>query len=366
MIDTLKVFTDDFEIRDNAQVFVQPATIDYETGEVRDFRLFRASNGQWVKGAKAFVNSPCYQLTIKPILNGDVESESGRDNVKMFIQSSLPKVLKGENYYALNDAETVESVKEIERDLQDRGVGVNFGECSLSRLDAFRVAVADNPFQTYSPLFRLLNAKRKRMIDYGTTFLWSNTQRELCVYDKGEEMRNRGITGGFPANSIRFEYRLLNSRVCKKETGARKVRDLVNNLDGIRDLYEKALTESIFSTDAENLVIVTAKELEHGLRGYALLYGNSFVSRFIRDFGAFQLSQLVGAETVKTVLESVLQERNKIWRQSKLFDEYRANFEYAVHADGKGETTLRDLYNELREKVLSPVSRGENRKGNRK
>ena len=353
MIDTLKVFTDDFEISDNAGVLIQPATIDYETGESRNYRLFRASNGKWVYGAKAIANTPNYQCTIKPMFRGEGESTG----VNLFIQTSLPKVMNGENYYSLSETETIESVKKLETDLQNRGIGLNLGDCKLSRVDAFRVAIAENPFLTYAPLFRLLRAKRTRMTDYGTTFLWRNTQRELCVYDKGEEMRNRGIKGGFPNNSIRFEYRVLNSKACQKETGTRTVRELTNNLDGIRDVYEKALQESIFSIDAENLVIVTAKELETGLRAYAMMYGGNFVNRFIQDLGAFQLSRLLGEETVKAVFEAVLSNRQSVWRQSKQFDDSRRNFEFAMSAGDEVGTNLKDLFEELRNKVLSPDNR---------
>jgi len=155
---------------------------------------------------------------------------------------------------------------------------------------------------------------------------------------------------------MRFEYRLKTSRVCKKETGAGNVRELVNNLDDLQDVYRQALENSIFSTDAKALVTVTANELENGLRAYSMRYGGAFVNRFFRDFGAYVLGRLTGVETVKSVLSSVLDDRYKLWRQSKAFDEYRMNFEMAR---GKiGENTLKDYYQELKEKIL-PDSRCE-------
>jgi len=351
VIDTLKVFTDDFEIRENAGLYVQPATVNYETGETKDYNLFRGNNGRWVTGAKAYVNTGNYQLTIKPIGNG----ESG--NVMLFLQTSLPKIVHGENFQPLDNGETIQAIDAIENDLKHRGVGINLQECKTSRIDVFRNAIADNPFSSYAPVFRLLNAKRSHTTDYGTTFTWANTQREICVYDKGVEMGNRGIkSSALPVNAIRFEYRLKTSKVCKKETGTGNVRELVNNLDNLQDVYRQALENSIFSIDAKALVAVTANELENGFRVYSKEYGGAFVNRFYRDFGAYVLGRLTGVETVKSVLSSVLDDRYKLWRQSRAFDDYRMNFEMA--RGGIGDNTLKDFYLELKDKIL-PDSRCE-------
>ena len=342
MIDTLKVFTDDFKISDNAGLFVQPATVNYETGETKEYNLFRKDNGAWVTGAKAYVNTGDYQLTIKPNNGG---------KVYLFLQTSLPKIIHGENFQALTNDETVQAIDAIADDLNNRGVGVNLQACNISRIDLFRMASASNPFSSYAPVFRLLSAKRSHTTDYGTTFTWANTQREICVYDKAVEMQNRGVkSSALPTNAIRFEYRLKTSRVCKKETGAGNVRELVNNLDNLQDVYRQALENSIFSRDAKALVAVTANELESGLRAYSKRYGGAFVNRFLRDFGAYALGRLTGVETVKSVLSSVLGDRYKLWRHSKLFDEYRMNFEMA--RGGLGDNTLKDLYLELKDKIL--------------
>jgi len=349
MIDTLKVFTDDFRISDNAGLFVQPATVNYETGETKEYNLFRKDNGAWVTGAKAYVNTGDYQLTIKPIVG------NGNGKVLLFLQTSLPKIVHGENYQALNNDETVQAIDAIADDLNNRGVGVNLQACKISRIDAFRMASANNPFTSYAPVFRLLSAKRSHTTDYGTTFTWANTQREICVYDKAVEMRNRGVkSSALPTNAIRFEYRLKTSRVCKKETGAGNVRELVNNLDNLQDVYRQALENSIFSLDAKALATVTANELENGLRVYFKRYGGAFVNRFFRDFGAYALGRLAGVETVKSVLSSVLDDRYGLWRHSKLFDEYRMNFEMA--RGDLGDSTLKDLYLELKEKILPDSS----------
>jgi len=52
MIDTLKVFTDDFKISDNAGLLVQPAIVNYETGETKEYNLFRGAMASGLQGRK--------------------------------------------------------------------------------------------------------------------------------------------------------------------------------------------------------------------------------------------------------------------------------------------------------------------------
>lgn len=341
MLDTLKVYTPDFTVKDRARVSVQPGLVNYETGEQKEVALFKDELGRDVYGSKAFVNTSQYNLTIQPMGSG----------VELFLQTSLPKVVKDDNYSPLSNDETKQAVGLIGQDLQSRGIGLNLDNCGLSRVDLFKNIIGDNNFLSYSPLFALLQSKRQRRRDYGTTFTWLNTQREICVYDKLVEMESRGVkTGTYPTNTMRFEYRLVNSRVCGREIGAKTVKDLVNNLDGLSKKYKDALSKSIFSMDVNEVNILASQELQIAMRSYSNLYGEFWFSRFLRDFGSNQLSRLAGDEVVKIVLACVIDNRFALHRAIKYFDESKKSFALSVRDDnGK---TLADLYSELKTKVL--------------
>ena len=342
MLDTLKVYTPDFEVKDRARVSVQPGLVEYETGQQREVSLFKDELGRDVYGQKAFVNTDKYNLTIQPMGAG----------VELFLQTSLPKVVHEDNYTPLTNSETGQAINEIASDLKSRGVVVNLDNCGLSRVDLFKNVIGDNDFLSYSPLFELLQSKRQHKRDYGTTFTWSNTQREICVYDKLTEMQSRGVEiAGFTANTLRFEYRLKNSRVCERELGVSTVKNLVKNLDNLPVKYNDALSKSIFSLRVDEINILASQELQNWMQSYANLYGDTWLSRFLRDFGSYHLARMAGDEVVKIVMACVIGDRVKLWKAIRYFEQAKQDFELSSQTDN--DKTLADLYDELQQKVMA-------------
>lgn len=344
MLDTLKVYTPDFKVKDRARVAVQPGVVEYETGDQRDYPLFKDESGRDVFGSKAFVNTNYYNVTIQPMGAG----------VQLFLQTSLPKVVRDDNYSPLTTSETRQAVHEIEQDLQSRGISLNLDACGLSRVDLFKNVVSDNDFKSYSPLFQLLQSKRQVKRDYGTTFTWSNTQREICAYDKITEMKSRGVkVAGYAENTMRFEYRLKTSKVCKREIGVSTVKDLVKNLDNLPARYNDALSKSIFSLKVDEINILASQELQSWMKSYSDQYGDTWLSQFLRDYACYELSRRAGDEVVKIVLACVISDRVKLWRAIRYFEDSKRTFVLSSRVENNEDKTLADLYDELQNKVLS-------------
>ncbi len=344
MIDTLKIYTHDFSVKDSAELIIQPNTIDYSSGEVVETPLFRTSANKTIFGSKAYCNNETYNLTIKGMPKG---------GTVCFIQTSLPKACKGENYYSLSSAETKETFEKLQNDFTERGIGLNLGQCRLSRVDSFKTVPCSEMFYSYVPLFGLLRAKRQNRRDYGTTFTWSNTRREVCVYDKIAEMQNRGLpVVRYPANSMRFEYRLKTSGVCKDEYGFDNFQALVNNLDGVKQVYENAMKNYLFSLEVEQVEYLSGRELEQNMRMYKSTVGRNWLQIYYRDYGAYMTAKLAGIETIKAIVTRLSEgDRMKAWRAVKLTEDMRRNYEMVKGTDtGK---TLSDLYSELKTKVLA-------------
>jgi len=343
MLDTIKVFTDDFRVKDGANLTIQPSNIDYETSEQNDKRLFRNSLGEWVEGAKAFINTDRYNLTIKPNLLGD--------GIKAFIQFSLPKALGGDNFYPILESEVTQAKNVLADDIANKGILLNLEDCRVSRIDAFKNVYTDENFTDYSPLFSLLRAKRALRRDYGSTFLWANTQREICVYDKIQEIQIRGgAFRDYPQNTTRFEYRLLNARVTKRDTGIEKLRD-IDNLDAVRDAYKDALEKHLFSLSVGEIEILASSELENIIKAYKDRGGRYWIREFKENFGAYMVLKMTNLETLKGILERVTDYRMVAWRVIKDFEKSRNAI--ALMTKASNSKTLSDLYNELKEKVLN-------------
>ncbi len=342
MIDTVKVFTDDFKVMDGANLTIQPSAIDYEDGAKADKKLFRNSEGKWVEGSKAYINTDRYNLTIKPDAIGE--------GVKTFIQFSLPKVLTGSNFHAISETDAEIALEALGKDIQERGVQLNLNACRLSRIDAFRNVYSEESFSDYTPLFNLLRAKRQLKRDYGSTFLWSNTQREICVYDKIAEVKLRGGSiREFPRNVIRFEYRLKNNRVTKKETGIETLRD-INNLDAVREAYNEALEKHLFCLSVKEVEVLASSDLEAIIQSYKDTGSRYWINDFKGDFGAYAVLSATNTETFRSIIERVSGNRTVAWRIVKDFENSRNAV--ALHSKAVKNKTLSDLYNELKDKVL--------------
>jgi len=165
-------------------------------------------------------------------------------------------------------------------------------------------------------------------------------------------MQSRGVEiAGFTANTLRFEYRLKNSRVCERELGVSTVKNLVKNLDNLPVKYNDALSKSIFSLRVDEINILASQELQNWMQSYANLYGDTWLSRFLRDFGSYHLARMAGDEVVKIVMACVIGDRVKLWKAIRYFEQAKQDFELSSQTDN--DKTLADLYDELRQKVMA-------------
>lgn len=90
----------------------------------------------------------------------------------------------------------------------------------VMRLDIFKNVMSDYNFNVYSDILRSLELKRTHKRDYIDGFLSSNTNREICFYNKIKEMRENKerFTDIKEEKIIRGELRLLKHREVKRIT----------------------------------------------------------------------------------------------------------------------------------------------------
>ena len=343
MLDTVKFYTDDFVIRDDAEIELMPSVIDYKTGETDNKNLFQRSSGQWVKGSKAFLNTDRLNLTIKPI--GDHQS------VFLWVSLSVPKFLTGDNFYSLDDNEAKGLPSSLETELKNRGIGLDVNELKIGRLDAFKNVYASEAFEDYVPIFNILKAKRQNRRVYGSTFLWENTQREICVYDKLTEVKNRGYeTLNYPKNTIRFEYRLLKSKSVNSALKFKTVKRLFSNLDSVGAVYNEALENHLFGLDVGEFEHLVGSQWEKVIRYYSQNEGRNWHSKMRMAFGDYGIAKSLGLDRYREMIENHSYGRVAGWRAEKAVREGYQKIE--LIAGEKGYKSHVDLYSELKNKVL--------------
>jgi len=343
MLDTVKLFTDDFRVQSDAEMQIQPSVIDYRTGEQNNKKLFIDNGGKWVKGEKAYLNAERFNITIKPMSNSDA--------VYLWVQLSVPKFITGDNFYPLDDADAKGLPVALERELRSRGIGLSAADLKLSRLDTFKNVYADEPFNDYVSIFKMLNAKRQLRRDYGSTFLWENTQREICVYDKLTEIQNRGFSvEGLPKNTIRFEYRLLNSKVVKKAIGVNTASELFENLGSVREVYRDALKYHLFGLDVSEFEKLVGSQWYALIQYYFTNEGRFWRSKLRQNVGDYYISGSIGVKKFREIVENIAGYRQAGYVAEKEVTEGAQQVELLT-GKTKNKTTV-ELYQELQNKVL--------------
>lgn len=349
MIDTVKLLVSNYEVTRESSLQVQPATYRVSTGEeepVSEFSLFQDTTGRQYKGSKAYLNNEKFNLTIQPFIKA-------RNGTCCFVSFSIPKVHSGENnFYSVGRDGSRAAIQAVEQELSQAGFKTRLEQADISRIDTFKNIQTEEPFSSYYSLFSLLKARRGIQRGYGTTFLLHNTQQEFCVYDKLAELESRGLeTSHFPAQSMRFEHRLLNKAKAEKVYGFTKVEQLFSGgYESMKAQQVEEWRKSMFSYSVEDIVLLGSKQLEQELRIYQERYTRNWFERYLKAYGAYRLAAEAGIEVVSKALKSLESDRMKVWRAEKLLSECKREIELMREEPGSNKT-MAVLYQELKEKV---------------
>lgn len=353
MIDKIQVRVTDFEVKDSSNLIVQPSPYRYsDHSQKANFVLF-SRGAELVEGSKAYYNDEDgnYNATI----------QSFRNQPYLSISYSPAKVHNGSNYYSVGKGGVLAVGKWIEKDMRENGIYFSLDNSELSRLDLCRNVATDYRFTDYSKVLSLLDGRRKKQRCYGTTFLWLSGVEQICVYDKLEEMRNKGevIPSGLPSNVIRFETRLMKKRKIRGSLGSSNYLELVNQYDALKDHYREMMSTNLFRYNMDEVKVVCADRIEDEMRWYKDMYQGHWYSRYVKRKGFDYVLDEVGIEVYKEALKALLDDesdsnkKKKLYRIMKELKGYQVERLTMERMREGGTTTLYSLYEELRTKVLS-------------
>jgi hypothetical protein len=345
MIDTLKLRLSDYSIGSKPDITIQPSAVNAATSEFRAEYPLWHDGSRYVLGARAYHNAENFNLSIQPM------SPSEPDSVGCFVQFSVPKVATGSNYHPTDHKGTVEALKSIQKQLGAIGVKTNLKTANLSRVDTFKTVSAKEPYHSYHPVLAMLQGQRMAKRDYGTTFLWGNTQQEICVYDKLVEMQHRkcNVTG-LPENSIRFEHRMLKAKKVRDTLQMRTVADLVAAPDHVRDTYCKVMEKQLFKLSIEEIEVFTASQMKNLMRATRDSGARDY---FLKSVAALAIAAgVIDVEAVCKASDSEAPSRMAALRHRRIMKRLQMDAA-ALQPAGTSKRTLSDLYSELQRGVLS-------------
>lgn len=347
MLDTLQVSLAGWRVRDRNKLRLQPAPIDLESGErVGEVALWRSEGDGLVEGAKAYYNDDELNLSIQSLNRRPF----------CFVKVSVPKVLRGSNYHGVSVDETRRALELVGERLHSIGVESNLDEAQLTRVDLFKNVVTENSFGSYRPLFSLLSGRRMQSRDFGETFLWMNSARELTCYDKIQELTlQKKSTEGLPSNVVRFESRLKQHRVIEK-VGLSTVGDLVRDYGRLPKIYNEAWESGLFSFDVPDIERLSENRLLNELMMYRRVAGRFWLQRYLEDVGTVSLLERVGGpEVLRRVVASMYGDREvarvQTWRLLKRVESARRRRLPTIELYDR--RTLGDYYTELKTKLLA-------------
>jgi hypothetical protein len=340
MLDTLKIALADYGVTSQTKLIVQSLTEAGTGDKLHNYPLwYLPASGQVIEGSKAFYNDNRFNLTVTPTRG-------------CFVHFSVPRLFTGSNYRPVGQEGCRAVLGAMEGFLRDVGVHCDIWKAKLSRVDSFRNVITSEPYPVYHQLFNLLQARRTQKRDYGTTFLWHNTQQQFTVYDKIQEMRFKHVNvSDYPANTLRFEHRLLNSRKVHDSLGFDTVLDLQNNYGDIEKNFVSSFGENLFKYEVKDVQILCQSELEAELITFKNLYGRYWFSSYLEAVGLQSLLKRGNMDVLKKAVESVSGNRMLGYRLSKKMERAQLNMEL-LQKDRVSGKTLSSLYTELKEKVL--------------
>lgn len=232
-IDKLKLHTEHFQVSDTLPWNIVPNTKKAGQLEADQTPLFVSSQyGEVVHGAKAYINTDKYSVTIN---NGRVYVDFNPS--KFYHETDLtadPNRIADAMSYIQNDCK---ETHKLDLDIFSTGIG---------RLDITAQAEMNNLVPDYKDL--ISNGKRSmrfRPAEYPNGFLIGNTQRQVCTYDKGMKLQiDQQIKNAQPTNFQRLETRMLKSEATQRHTEFKYINHVLNgNISQLHSAYSKTISD---------------------------------------------------------------------------------------------------------------------------
>jgi hypothetical protein len=347
MIDTLQLILHDYDAS-GADLELQHGTTNTKTGEITgSFQLYK-SGGRMVEGRKAFNNEGPCRVTIKAIPSRDERGMQPLCTVAM----EVPRVASSSNYHPTDEKGTARALGIVQRHLDSIGLKANVMEAQPARLDAFRNVIAAEPYSCYAPVLQLINGSRMEKRGYENGFLWENGVQQVCAYDKLQKMvRDKLSVDGLPANTIRFEMRLLKSKKVRDTLEVRTARELLEKYEGLVDAYKKTMEKQIFRHNVDDVDALFHSDIKQSMGYFKGIGGRNWLQQWMMAFAYQALMQQTNIETVLAVVGELEEDKEKCSRLKKKLETTQFETE-ALLTCGPSKRTTGQLYEEMREKVL--------------
>lgn len=259
MIDTIRMFTKNFELKPENEFVYQPR-ISHSTGEILSEKLYCNLPG---------IHIDLKQENMRKLEYCNLRKINSDENKTLSFHTSLPKVLHGTSLFEIQENDTERAMKSIENNLEKAGVYIDKNDLedfNLSRIDFCRNIQVDNNIIDYLLYFdrcyfsrRLKTEIKKETVTYG------NKSQQLSMYNKVKEILDTvkdenilSIAKDMRQNIFRIESRLLHKTVIDRE-----LKKIDNNLEmKFENMFSLKLANKRILRELDSLVKASDEQLE--------------------------------------------------------------------------------------------------------
>lgn len=185
----------------------------------------------------------------------------------------------------------------VKSKLLSLGIDCAIEDHNIVRSDLAKDAHLPDQVKSYIEVMRMLRGKRMKSKEYPDGFLFSNTLRQFCFYNRGEKIR---VDGGNESshNLGRGEFRMIKKSSVEKTLGISTFRQMMDiEPDQMDCVYHNFVAEDIFKSRLDPIQmnhINVENEISLFTDCYATMKRGG-VNRYLEDYGIDQVLKLHGS-----------------------------------------------------------------------
>lgn len=185
----------------------------------------------------------------------------------------------------------------IKSKLLELGIDCAIEDHNMVRLDLAKDAHLPDQVKSYIEVMRMLRGKRMKPKEYPDGYLFANTLRQFCFYNRGEKIRLDG--GNEKAHNLgRGEFRMIKKSSIQKTLDISTFSQMMDiEPDQMDCVYHNFVSEDIFKSRLDP-VQMNHINVENEISLFADCYATmkrGGVNRYLEDYGIDQVLKLHGS-----------------------------------------------------------------------
>jgi len=338
------------EVKLNKKIHHQ---IKYETYGGSDNKCYQKNcicqylnnNNRNIHGHKLSINTSKYHLSI------EIKKYMNDYNSLIFITPRTYELLGVyNNLHPITQSQARMAFDHLAAILKKDGIEVDLFNAYLSRVDLFKNINLDKPYECYNGLMKALRANKLKKYNHENSWYFTNTLRQVIIYDKTRELKEKRKYETEHPNIMRVEYRMRKKQKCASELHYSTLSELLNNWNDLDKIYNDKVGKLFFKNAKYAINNKKRNALDELLYFYTQPTRSPF-NEYLMAKGAEHVLAKLGDSM--TFLRELTQ--NSLGaapsRNMNRFEKLLLQSQYA-HESG---TTIGEMYTEIHTKLMSPV-----------